>query len=345
MGEAIETLRSKGHIITHEEAESVSIAILLHDIGHGPFSHALEDSIVPGIKHEEISGLFMDQLNSDFQGELSMAIEIFNDRYPKRFLHQLVSGQLDVDRLDYLTRDSFFTGVSEGVISHDRIIKMLEICGDELAIEEKGIYSIEKFIVARRLMYWQVYLHKTVVCAEQLLISILRRAKELRRLGTSLFSTPALATFLDRVYTKSDFLNDKSLLATFAELDDSDITTSVKQWSKHPDFILSELCRRMMNRQLFKIILQRDKFDETIIQSERDRVIQEYNLKKDEIDYFVLNGTLVNNAYDTRNDKINILLKNGKVLDIADAADTLNIKSISGPIEKYYLSFPKKVRE
>lgn len=341
MGEAIEILRSKGHEITAAEAEAVTIAILLHDIGHGPFSHALEDSIVPGIRHEEISGLFMDQLNSEFNGELSLAIEIFKNRYPKHFLHQLVSGQLDVDRLDYLTRDSFFTGVSEGVISHDRIIKMLEVCNDELAIEEKGIYSIEKFIVARRLMYWQVYLHKTVVCAEQLLINILRRAKELRKEGAELFATPALDRFLLQVYTREDFLKDPTLLVTFAELDDSDITTAVKQWSKHTDAILSELCRRMMNRQLFKIILQRDKFPEELIASKRSQIAREFRLKPEEVDYFVVLGTLVNNAYDTRNDKINILLKNGNVLDIVDAADTLNIKSISGPIEKYYLSYPK----
>lgn len=341
MGEAIEILRSKGHEITPAEAEAVTIAILLHDIGHGPFSHALEDSIVPGIKHEEISALFMDALNKDFNGELSLAIEIFRDRYPKRFLHQLVSSQLDVDRLDYLTRDSFFTGVSEGVISHDRIIKMLEVCNDQLAIEEKGIYSIEKFIVARRLMYWQVYLHKTVVCAEQLLINILRRAKDLRRDGRDLFATPALACFLERVYTREDFLNDPSLLGTFSELDDSDITTAVKQWSKHPDPILSELCRRMMNRQLFKILLQKEKFTDSFIADKKAQVADMYRLNPDEVSYFVVHGALVNNAYDTRSDKINILLKNGDVLDIADAADTLNIKSISGPIEKYYISFPK----
>ncbi|MBK9524755.1 MAG: HD domain-containing protein [Bacteroidetes bacterium] len=341
MGEAIEVLRSKGHEITPAEAEAVTIAILLHDIGHGPFSHALEDSIVPGIRHEEISSLFMDRLNSDFNGELSLAIKIFKDQYSKRFLHQLVSSQLDVDRLDYLTRDSFFTGVSEGVISHDRIIKMLEVCDDELAIEEKGIYSIEKFIVSRRLMYWQVYLHKTVVCAEQLLINILRRAKELRKKGVGLFATPALAVFLERVYTKDDFNKDSSLLFTFAELDDSDITTAVKQWSKHKDTVLSELCVRMMNRQLFKIILQREKFSDELIEEKRNLVSGQFGLKADEIDYFVVHGTLVNNAYDTRSDRINILLKNGTIRDIVEAADTLNIKSISGPLEKYYLSFPK----
>lgn len=341
MREAVAVLRSKGHAISNEEEEAVVIAILLHDIGHGPFSHALEDGIVPGIKHEELSALFMDRLNDEFKGKLSLAITIFNDRYPKHFLHQLVSSQLDMDRLDYLGRDSFFTGVSEGVISHDRILKMLEVHNDELAIEEKGIYSIEKFIVARRLMYWQVYLHKTVVGAECLLINILRRAKELARSNVSIFYTPALGVFLLNSYTTESFLQDYSVLQTFSELDDSDITTSVKIWSKHSDPILHDLCRRLINRDLFKILLRKEKFNPEFVQSIKEGILKKFSLQEKDMGYYLVEGKIVNNAYTTRKDKINILMKDGSVLDIADAADTLNIKSLTEPVEKYYLSFPK----
>ena len=283
MGEAVEVLRSKGHLITPEEAEAVTIAILLHDIGHGPFSHALEDSIVPGIRHEELSSLFMDRLNRDFDGSLQLALTIFRDQYPKRFLHQLVSSQLDMDRLDYLSRDSFFTGVSEGVISHDRIIKMLEVQDDQLAIEEKGIYSIEKFIVARRLMYWQVYLHKTVVGAERLLISILKRAGELVRSGQHLFATPALDLFLRNSFTLDDFRERPDLLDAFAELDDSDITTAVKIWSKGPDYILRELCFRLVNRRLFKIVLRKDPFSESEIREISERIRDRFSVDEQDM--------------------------------------------------------------
>jgi hypothetical protein len=341
MGEAIEVLRSKGHDITPEEAEAVTIAILLHDIGHGPFSHALEDSIVPGIRHEELSSLFMDRLNRDFDGALELALTIFRDRYPKRFLHQLVSSQLDMDRLDYLGRDSFFTGVSEGVISHDRIIEMLDVYEDQLAIEEKGIYSIEKFIVARRLMYWQVYLHKTVVGAERLLISILKRAGELVRSGTSLFATPALDLFLRNSFSPDDFSRRPELLDAFAELDDSDITTAVKIWSKGPDYILRELCSRLVNRRLFKIILRKEPFSKGEIDAVADRIRDQYSIADQDLHYFLETGSIVNNAYNSNSDKINIVLKDGRVMDIAEAADTLNIKVLSTPVQKHYLSFPK----
>jgi uncharacterized protein len=341
MGEAIDVLRSKGHSITAEEAEAVTMAILLHDIGHGPFSHALEDSIASGIHHEELSELFMDRLNSDFNGKLSTAIKIFRNKYPKKFLHQLVSSQLDMDRLDYLNRDSYFTGVSEGVISSDRIIKMLEVHNDELVIEAKGIYSIEKFIVSRRLMYWQVYLHKTVVSAESLLINILKRAKELVKQGDDLFATPALKIFLSQSFTKKDFLEDENLLNTFAELDDSDITASVKVWSKHPDKILSELCGRVVSRRLFKIILQREPFEKKYMDDLKQKVKTTFNVKENELGYYLLTGKLVNNAYNTEHDKINILFKDGTVKDISEAADTLNIKVLSEPVEKHYVSYPK----
>ncbi len=341
MGESIEVLRSKGHAITEEEAEAVTVAILLHDIGHGPFSHALEDSIASGIHHEELSELFMDRLNGEFSGKLSLALSIFRNKYSKKFLHQLVASQLDMDRLDYLNRDSFFTGVSEGVISSDRIIKMLEVVNDELVIEAKGIYSIEKFIVSRRLMYWQVYLHKTVVSAENLLINILKRAKELAKQGDDLFATPALKKFLSGNFTKLNFLKDDSLLNTFAELDDSDITTSIKVWSKHADKILSSLCQRLISRKLFKIILQREPFREQFINDLKEKVKSNFQINDGELNYFLLTGKLVNNAYNTKHDKINILFKDGSVKDISEAADTLNIKVLSEPVEKQYVSYPK----
>jgi len=341
MGDAIEVLRSKGHAITEEEAEAVTIAILLHDIGHGPFSHALEDSIASGISHEELSALFMDQMNTYFKNRLDLAIRIFRNSYSKKFLHQLVSSQLDMDRLDYLNRDSFFTGVSEGIISSDRIIKMLEVIHDKLVIEAKGIYSIEKFIVSRRLMYWQVYLHKTVVSAENLLINILKRAKELMLKGDDLFATPALKKFLSNTYTRKDFLSDDSLLNAFAELDDSDITASVKVWSKHHDKILGTLCTHVVGRRLFKILLQREPFEKKFMHDLEQKVKARFDVKEEELNYFLLSGKLVTNAYNTKHDKINILFKDGTVRDIAEAADTLNIKVLSEPVEKYYVSYPK----
>jgi HD superfamily phosphohydrolase len=341
MKQAIDVLRSKGHTITADEEEGAIIAILLHDIGHGPFSHALEDSIVEGIHHEELSDLFMDKLNKDFDGALSLAITIFRNEYSKKFLHQLVSSQLDMDRLDYLNRDSFFTGVSEGVISSERIIKMLQVNNDALAIEAKGIYSIEKFIVARRLMYWQVYLHKTVVSAECMLINILKRAKELLRSGQDLFCTPALKSFMLQSYSKKDFVKDVALLDMFALLDDSDVTASAKTWHSHPDVVLSTLCKGMMNRHLFKIQVQNSVFDETTVKQVKDKVKSAYNIGDAEVNYLVFHGKLVNNAYKTDTDKINILYKDGSVKDIAAAADTLNIQVMSETVEKYYLCYPK----
>lgn len=340
MGEALEVLRSKGHEITREEAEGATIAILLHDIGHGPFSHALEDSIVRGIHHEELSALFMDRLNQEFGGRLDTALAIFRNNYPKKFLHQLVSSQLDMDRLDYLNRDSFFTGVSEGVISFDRILKMLQVVDDQLAIEEKGIYSIEKFILARRLMYWQVYLHKTVVSAECLLTGILRRAREISRNDADFFATPALRHFLLRDYSRPDFSNDQALLDLFAELDDSDITTSIKIWRHSKDKVLADLCSRMLNRRLFKIRLSKEPFPEEKVRMLEQAIREEFGIPPADLSYYLVRGKIVNNAYSTKSDKINILLKNGDIQDITDAADTLNIKVLSEPVEKYYLSFP-----
>jgi uncharacterized protein len=344
MNEAIEVLRSKGQDISDTEAQAVIVAILLHDIGHGPFSHALENSIVYGLKHEDISNLFMKRLNDEFDGKLSLAIEIFQNRYHKKFLHQLVSGQLDVDRLDYLKRDSFFTGVSEGVISAERIIKMLNIVDDNLVIEAKGIYSIEKFLIARRLMYWQVYLHKTVLSAENLLIKILKRAKFLCDKGTDLFATPAFKEFLYHRYSAESFAEKPELLDTFALLDDFDIYTSIKVWCNSTDPILSLLCTKLVNRNLFHISVQNKPFDEDFVEEIRNRVQLMYGISHDETSYFVISEQVQNNAYSIQHDNINILYKNGSILDIAEASDLLNIQVLSKSVTKYFLCYPKECK-
>ncbi len=340
MTEAIEVLRRKGHIILEEEAEAVVIAILLHDIGHGPFSHTLENSLVSSVSHEEISGFFMERLNADLNGVLTLAIRIFYDKYPKKFLHQLVSGQLDMDRLDYLNRDSFFTGVSEGVISSERIIKMLEISNDEIVVEAKGIYSVEKFIIARRLMYWQVYMHKTVVSAENLLINILNRAREVIQSRQEVFATPSLRKILSHDFKREDFGNDSSLLDVFASLDDSDISSAIKVWVHSKDKILSDLCFRLVNRKLFKIRLQEKPFEEDEVAMTKKEIINKLHIPEKEIKYYFLQGKLINNAYIADHDKINILYPDGTLVDIAEAADTLNIKILSRPVEKYYMCHP-----
>lgn len=341
MGEAIEVLKAKGIEISDAEAEGVTLAILLHDIGHGPFSHALETSIVNGISHEDISLLFMDKLNKHFNNKLSLAISIFKNEYKKKFLHQLVSSQLDMDRLDYLMRDSFFTGVSEGVISAERIIKMLTVVNDSLAIEAKGIYSIEKFIVARRLMYWQVYLHKTVLAAEILLVNILKRAKELILKGEKLFATPSLLLFLENKFTKSDFESNETILQEFSQLDDYDIYASVKVWMEHSDKTLSEMCSMLINRQLFKIELQNSPFSEEHIQSTREQIKKAKHLNDTEVNYYVFTDKVTNSAYKSNDEKINILFKNGELKDLATASDQLNISALSKTVEKYFLCYPK----
>lgn len=297
MTEAIKVLQSKQIEITEDEVRAVTIAILLHDIGHGPFSHALEHTIVKGVSHEDISDLLMQRLNSWYDGKLTLAIKIFNNQYKKKFLHQLVSSQLDMDRLDYLRRDSFFTGVSEGVISSDRIIKMLNVKNDELVIEEKGIYSIEKFIIARRLMYWQVYLHKTVVSAENLLVNILVRAKQLAAKGIELFATPALSVFLKNNFSKKDFVSKPELLDSFASLDDYDIFTSVKVWAQHKDKILSTLCNNLVNRKLFRIELKREKAELSSKKELIEKCMKQYKLSKKEASFFVVSGEIENSAY------------------------------------------------
>ena len=343
MTEAIDVLRSKQIEITDEEAEAVSIAILLHDIGHGPFSHALEHTIVQGVNHENISALLMEKLNKKFKGKLSLAIKIFNNKYKKKFLHQLVSSQLDMDRLDYLKRDSFFTGVSEGVISSDRIIKMLYVKNDELAVEEKGIYSIEKFIIARRLMYWQVYLHKTVVAAENMLVNILLRATELSNKGEDLFATPAFSVFLKNNYSKKDFISKPKLLDTFALLDDYDIFSSIKVWMHHSDKILATLCKSLVERKLFKIELKKEIIDASYKKQLLEKAMKLYKVSEKEAAYYVVSGEIENSAYKPNNVKINILMKDGSVMDIAQAGDQLNVEVLSKTVKKYFICYPKNM--
>ncbi|MEI6021390.1 MAG: HD domain-containing protein [Bacteroidota bacterium] len=341
MQEAIQTLKQKNVDITAEEEEAALIAILLHDIGHGPFSHALEHSLVNGISHETISSLIMSSLNEAFTGKLSLAIQIFNNHHKKKFLHQLVSSQLDMDRLDYLKRDSFFTGVSEGVISSDRIIKMLAVVKNELVVEHKAIYSIEKFLIARRLMYWQVYLHKTVLSAENLLVNILKRAKELSASGETLFATPALQFFLQKNYTINDFKKDKNILQQFSKLDDHDVVASIKVWSEHSDKILSRLCAQILERKLFKVEIQNTPISKKLIQSLTLKVSRLYGISKKEAHYFVFTDTVNNSAYSAKSIHINILMKNGKLVDVADASDLLNIQSLSKPVTKHFICYPK----
>ncbi|MBC7864527.1 MAG: HD domain-containing protein [Bacteroidia bacterium] len=341
MTEAVKVLQSKGIEITEEETRGVAIAILLHDIGHGPFSHSLELNIVEGIHHEDISSMLMERLNKFFKGQLTLAIKIFNNKYKKHFLHQLVSSQLDMDRLDYLKRDSFFTGVSEGVISTDRIIKMLNVVKDELVVESKGIYSIEKFIIARRLMYWQVYLHKTVLSAEKLLVNILKRAKELAGSGQILFASPPFALFLENSFTKKDFQNKPELLDSFVLLDDYDVFSAIKVWAWHDDKILSTLCKNMVDRNLYKIELQKEKFDKKRIKELQQKVCKKLKLTEKESEYFVFTGEVENRIYNASKVNINILFNNGKVTDIASASDQLNVDVLSKTITKRFLCYPK----
>lgn len=343
MHEALLTLKQKGVVITDEEEQATLIAILLHDIGHGPFSHALEHSIVKGVSHETISSLLMEALNKEFKGKLSLAIKIFNDGYKKKFLHQLVSSQLDMDRMDYLKRDSFFTGVSEGVISSDRIIKMLDVVNNNLVVEVKGIYSVEKFLIARRLMYWQVYLHKTVLSAETLLVNILKRAKELSAKGEDLFATPIFKKFLQKDFTKDDFMKNPKLLDDFAALDDTDISASIKGWLHSDDKILNTLCNKLIERKLFRIELQ----SAPIATSHKNRIIekvmQKYKLNRKEAGYFVYGDSVNNSAYLASKFHINILMNDGSLQDVADASDQLNLQKLSQTVTKYYLCYPKDV--
>jgi len=348
MRSAIGILRLKGQEISDEEADAATIAILLHDIGHGPFSHALENTVVQGIPHEKISLLLMEELNRQFHGKLELAISIFKDQYSRHFLHQLVSSQLDMDRLDYLSRDSFFSGVSEGVISSERIIKMLHVKNDELVVEYKGIYSVENFLIARRLMYWQVYLHKTVLSAEYMLINVLARAREIAQSGDELFATPVLKAFLSNKVTLDDFVQNllvdgKPVLDLFANLDDNDIIASIKEWQNHQDKILSYLAGCIVNRRLFKIKISKSPISEQKIAKLKDKIRQHFNVDDDQLKYFMISDTITNNAYNTvSSDKINVLFKNNKVSDIAVASD-INLSVFSETVRKYFICYPKEL--
>ncbi|MCX7549525.1 HD domain-containing protein [Xanthomarina sp. F2636L] len=340
MQKAVNVLRFKGVSISEDEEQALYIAILLHDIGHGPFSHAMEHSIVNGVSHEEISLLFMEQLNKDFNLSLTLAIQIFKGDHPRKFLCQLISGQLDMDRADYLKRDSFYTGVAEGNINSERLITMLNVVDDELVVEEKGIYSVEKFLVARRLMYWQVYLHKTSLAAEQLLIRVLKRAKELTSQGVDLKASQALQYFLFNEVSLENF-NSKTL-NIFARLDDYDIVSAMKEWQFHDDFVLKNLCDMLINRDLLKVKLKNKKVKKVKLQEHIKKLMNAYNISKEEANYFVFTGEISNQAYEIKKQHINILYKNGKIQDIIEASDQLNLKALSKIVTKYYICYPKE---
>jgi HD superfamily phosphohydrolase len=339
MNEAVSQLRAKGHTITQEEGQAALACILMHDLGHGPFSHVLEDTLVQNIHHEEISLILMQKINAEMEGKLDLAIAIFTDEYPKRFLHQLVSGQLDVDRLDYLRRDSFFTGVTEGNIGSARIIKMLNIKDDRLVVEAKGIYSIENFLMTRRLMYWQVYLHKTAIAAEKMLINILKRAQELAIQGIEVFASPALHYFLYHPVDKHVFRNDPQALASFIDLDDNDIWSALKVWAKHPDKVLALLSDALLNRNLFKIEIEQKPFPPEYLEEKRQKFIEKYNISVKESSYLMSSDEISTNMYSEADDSIDILYKDGSTKDIAEASDMLNIQLLSKKIRKYYFCF------
>jgi len=341
MQKAIETLRLKGVDISSEEEEALCIAILLHDVGHGPFSHALEHSFVKGLGHEDISLLFMELLNREFEGALSMAIQVFKGEYPRKFMNQLISGQLDMDRLDYLKRDSFYSGVAEGNINVERLIAMLNVKDDQLVVEYKGIYSVEKFIMARRFMYWQVYLHKTGIVAENVLVKILDRAKFLIRGGAKLSCSKTLLLFLQEGINHQTF--DHTVLEAFSKLDDYDIMSAVKAWVDHEDFILSYLCASLVNRKLPKIEMRNESFDEIYIEEIRNLVKKKMQIKDAEIDYLVYLGEVRNKAYSPMGEGIKIMYKTGDLNDIIDASDSSSIKALSKTIKKYFICYPKKL--
>jgi hypothetical protein len=339
MQQAIQLLRFKGIAIDVDEEQGLLAAILLHDIGHGPFSHAMENSIVENIDHEQISLLFMKALNAKFNGSLTTAIAIFTGNHPKPFLNQLVSSQLDMDRMDYLKRDSFYTGVAEGNINAERLITMLNVVDGNLVVEEKGIYSVEKFLMARRFMYWQVYLHKTGLVAEQLLIRTLRRAKELFHLGQVLSCSETLYFFLSHQITKTDF--DGDVLHQFSLLDDIDIIAALKQWQHHEDFVLSKLSAMLLNRQLLDIKLKSKPPEAGRLTKYFEQFKKKNGLTKEETAYFVFSDKIENKAYDQERQNIFILKGNGKLVDVAKASDHLNLKALSKTVTKYYMCYPK----
>nr|WP_273444981.1 HD domain-containing protein [Neolewinella agarilytica] len=341
MGEAVKSLKSKGVKINKKEAEAVMIAILLHDIGHGPFSHTLEHTLIEA-HHEELSLLFMERLNDEFGGKLDLAIRIFKGEYKKHFLHQLVTGQLDMDRMDYLNRDSYFTGVSEGVIGYDRIIKMLNVADDRLVVEQKGIYSVERFLTSRRIMYWQVYLHKTVVSAEQMLILVLQRARQLAERGDQLWAPPSLDYFLHNRVTSADFLNRRNdLLDCFAALDDTDITSAVKAWQKHSDALLSYLSFGLINRRLFRLEFSNEPFPEAYLNSIRAALRGCKDLPRGAAELFLINGEESNSAYTLNKEEIMVLTKEGTVVPMSKISD---FGIAPRTFRKYFICYPKEIR-
>ncbi len=339
MQKVVQVLRFKEVFISEEEENALYIAILLHDMGHGPFSHAMEHSIVEGIHHEDISLQFMNKLNEEFDGKLSLAIEIFKGNYHRKFLLHLISSQLDMDRMDYLKRDSFYSGVAEGNINSDRLIQMLSVVDDQLVVEEKGIYSVEKFLVSRRLMYWQAYLHKTSLAAEMILTKILKRAKELTQQGKKLPCTRALQYFMGQKLSSSGFTTE--MLENFARLDDYDIVGAIKEWQYEDDFILKELCRMLINRDLLKIKMSSDKIEPAEVNELIQQVSKKYQLSKTESSYFVFTGAVDNKAYNKKGVPIQILMKDRTIKDVTDASDQLNLKALSKTVTKYFICFPK----
>ena len=341
MQKAVQTLKFKGVDISEEEENALYVAILLHDIGHGPFSHALENSVVEEVHHEELSLLFMEQLNAEFGGKLSLAIQVFKGEYHRKFMLQLISSQLDMDRMDYLKRDSFYTGVNEGNVNSERLIQMLNVQDDVLVMEEKGIYSIEKFLMARRLMYWQAYLHKTSVVAELTLTKILKRAKELATKDEVLFGSPFLLFFLNNKIELNQI--DKATLDKFSNLDDYDVLGAIKQWQYHDDFVLSSLSKMIINRNLLKIELSEDKIDKIKWLDLKEKYAKQYNLSDKDVEYFVFKGKIKNEAYSKSSEPIRILKKDRTIETVVEASDQMHLKALSKTVTKYFICYPKVI--
>lgn len=339
MDTALRNLRDKGHEISEKEYNGALAAILMHDIGHSPLSHVLENTLTKNVSHEKISLLLMQQMNEEYKGELQTTIDIFCDKYPKRFLHELVSGQLDVDRLDYLQRDSFFTGVSEGRIGAARIMKMLDVVDDKLVVESKGIYSIENFLMARRFMYWQVYLHKTAVASEKMLRSTIKRAKYLVRNGENIFASPSLLFFLENDVDFDAFKNNEDALHHFINIDDNDIWTSLKVWKSHPDIVLSKLSNGLINRKLFKIHIDNNPFPKQTVEDKIEHFMQRFSISEEEAKYFLSTDTLATDMYNEYDESIKILFADGTIKDISNASDMFNIELLSKKVEKYYFAY------
>jgi uncharacterized protein len=341
MQKAVQTLKFKGVDISEEEENALYVAILLHDIGHGPFSHALENSVVEEVHHEELSLLFMEQLNTEFGGKLSLAIQVFKGEYHRKFMLQLISSQLDMDRMDYLKRDSFYTGVNEGNVNSERLIQMLNVQDDVLVMEEKGIYSIEKFLMARRLMYWQAYLHKTSVVAELTLTKILKRAKELATKGEVLFGSPFLLFFLNHKIELNQI--DKTILDKFSNLDDYDVLGAIKQWQYHDDFVLSSLSKMIINRNLLKIELSEDKIDKIKLLDLKNKYAKQFGISDKEVEYFVFKGKIKNEAYSKSSEPIRILKKDRTIENVVEASDQMHLKALSKTVTKYFICYPKVI--